>query len=259
MRVHVALTPEDASAVRLAGWAALVVDVLRATTTVVAACAAGCARIIPVADAAAARQRAAALAPDEVLLAGERGGEPVPGFALGNSPLEYTPERVRGRTIVFTTTNGTALMLSAGAATEAAAAALTNVNAAALWALARGRDVAVLCAGDSGAFSLEDAVCAGLIAARLAATPGAELSSAAEAALGLGAYYGSRLDRLRGASRWARRLAHGGRSADVEACLQRDVSEMVPLIEVTGIVPGSPPSPAGPLTPHAGGSTGGMR
>src|SRR5437879_12609667 len=108
MRVHVALTPADASGLILDGWMAIAVDVLRATTTVVAACAAGCVRIIPVTDSGAARERAALFTAGEVLMAGERGGGTIPGFHLGNSPLEVTPERVRGRTLLPPTPHRTA-------------------------------------------------------------------------------------------------------------------------------------------------------
>ncbi len=249
MRVHVALTPADGTGLALEGWAAIVVDVLRATTTVVAACAAGCVRIIPVADPCAARARAALFPAAEVLLAGERGGEPIPGFPLGNSPLEYTPERVRGRTILLTTTNGTAAMLSAGSAGVAAAAALTNVSAAAGWSLRQGRDLVVLCSGDGGAFSVEDAVCAGLIVSRAAAAPGVDLSDAAVAALGLGEYYAPRMGDLRVASPWARRLVRAGRSADVDACLRLDTTDMVPIIDAGGIVPGPGVIAAVPAAP----------
>jgi len=238
MRVHVALTPADASGLALAGWAAIAVDVLRATTTVVAACASGCVRIIPVSDSGAARERAALFTAGEVLMAGERGGEPIPGFHLGNSPLEFTPERVRGRTILLTTTNGTAAMLGAGSADAGAVAALTNVSAVAGWALAQGRDLAVLCSGDDGAFSLEDAVCAGLLVSEVASACDAELSDAAVAAVGLGRYYATRIGDLRHASRWARRLVGKGHSADVDACLRRDVTDMVPVVEAGAIVPG---------------------
>ena len=238
MRVHVALTPADASGLALDGWAAVVVDVLRATSTVVAACVAGCHRVIPVSDPEAARERANGGPASELVLAGERGGQPIPGFALGNSPLEFTAARVGGRTIVLTTTNGTAAMLAARSASVAAVAAFSNVGAASGWALAHGRDLVVLCSGDDGAFSLEDTVCAGLIVSLVAAATRTELSDGAVAALALGRYYGARLEDLRQASRWARRLARMGHGADVDACLRRDVTSMVPIVDGGVIVPG---------------------
>src|SRR5215468_10799584 len=100
MRVHVALTAAEFPGLSLEGRAALVVDVLRATSMVIAACAAGCIRVIPAASEVLARERACA---EGALLAGERGGEPIPGFDLGNSPLDCTPARVRGRSVVLTT------------------------------------------------------------------------------------------------------------------------------------------------------------
>ena len=115
-----------------------------------AACAAGCARIVPVADRDAALAAAARYPSAEVLLAGERGGKMIAGFHLGNSPLEFVAERVAGRTLIFTTTNGTEAMLHARRAAVAAAAALVNVAAAARWALDQDRDLTVLCAGERG-------------------------------------------------------------------------------------------------------------
>ena len=113
MHVHVALSPAEFAGAPLERRTALVVDVIRASTTVVAACAAGCRRIVPVRDRAAALRAADALGATGVLLAGERHGETIAGFDLGNSPLEYTADRVSGRTVVLTTTNGTAAMLEA--------------------------------------------------------------------------------------------------------------------------------------------------
>ncbi len=234
MRVHVALTPAEFPRLPLAGQTALVVDVLRATTTVVAACAAGCAGVIPVATPEEARD-AAARRP-ELLLAGERNGEAIEDFDLGNSPLECTPARVGGRTLVLTTTNGTAAMLKAREAAAVAVAALTNVSAAAAWAARRGGDVTVLCAGEKGGFSLEDAVCAGLLVERLCqAGQGVEPSGEARAAQALGRLYGSRLDRLRADSTWARTLAAKARAADLDACLVVDAANMVPVL-VDGVI-----------------------
>jgi len=238
MRVHVALTPGEFPALTLDGCAAVVVDVLRATSMVVAACEAGCARVIPVADAAQARERARGLGPGPVLLAGERGGEQIAGFDLGNSPLECTPERVGGRSIVLTTTNGTAAMLNASRAGVAAIAALTNVGAAARWADSQGRDVTVLCAGEQGGFSLEDAVCAGLLAEGLVrARAGVTLSDAAQAARCLGVFYGPRLDSLRRDSAWARHLEASARGRDLDWCLRIDGSACVPVLADEVITP----------------------
>ena len=244
MRVHVALTPAEFPDAPLMGCVALAVDVLRATTASVAACDAGCRRLVPVPDAEAAEAIFARDGADTVL-AGERGGEALAGFHLGNSPAEFTADRVGGRTVVLTTTNGTAAMLAASRAAAAGLAALTNVTAAARWALAQGRDVTILCAGDNGAFSLEDTVCAGLLAARLAdASPGAVLSEGAQAALGVGRHYAARLDRLAEDASWARKLQRLGRTADLAWCLRADVSLMVPVFVAGGFVPGRAASTA---------------
>jgi len=239
MRVHVALTPGEFPDLALGGRAALVVDVLRATSMVVAAFDAGCARIIPVAGVAEVRERSRALRPEAVLLAGERGGERIEGFDLGNSPLDCTPESVGGRNILLTTTNGTAAMLKACQADAAAVAALTNVEAAVGWAVSTGRDLTVLCAGDRGGFSLEDAVCAGLLAEGIVrAAAGATLSDAAQAARCLGILYGARLDRLRRDSGWARHLEARARGADLDCCLRLDTSAVVPVLANGAITAG---------------------
>ena len=246
MRVHVALTPADFPGLALGERAAIVVDVLRATTTVVAACAAGCAGVVPVADRDAALATAARYPVGEVLLAGERGGRMLAGFHLGNSPLEYVAERVAGRTLIFTTTNGTEAMLHAGRAAAAATAALVNGAAAARWALEQERDITVLCAGERRALSLEDAVCAGLFVERvLAEAADAELTDAALVALRLGEHYAERLERLGVESEWGRHLARQGRAADLEACLRIGTSTIVPVFEAGVILPG----PGAPLRP----------
>jgi 2-phosphosulfolactate phosphatase len=259
MRVHVALTPGEFPDLVLDGRAALIVDVLRATSMVIAACDAGCGRVIPVADAAEARERARALAPEPVLLAGERGGENIEGFDLGNSPLDCIHEKVAGRAMVLTTTNGTIAMLKASQAASAAIAALTNVGAAVRWSVSQGRDVTVLCAGDRGGFSLEDAVCAGLLVDGIVrAAGGARLSDAAQAARALGILYGARLDRLRDDSGWARHLEARRRGPDLDCCLRLDASLLVPVL-AGGVITAGPAaltSPAAGADTRSGGPSG---
>jgi 2-phosphosulfolactate phosphatase len=150
-----------------AGGIAVVIDVLRATTTIATALAHGALRIMPAATIDAAREAAAAGGPG-TLLGGERGGLPIPGFDLGNSPREYTAERVAGRSIVITTTNGTAAMHACRDARELLAAALVNRRAVAaavrhLAARTGGHEVHLVCAGTDGEVTAEDLLAAGAI------------------------------------------------------------------------------------------------
>src|SRR5687768_3032349 len=103
--------PELTSPEELAGGVVVVIDVLRASTTITYALAAGARELIPCLEIDDARAAATKLPPAQVVLGGERQGLPIAGFDLGNSPRDYTPERVGGKTVVFTTTNGTKAML----------------------------------------------------------------------------------------------------------------------------------------------------
>ena len=228
MQVDVAVTPDglDRSAVPTS--AVLVIDVLRAATCIVTAIANGCAGIVPVAAPEEARTRLAAL--PGALVAGERRGEPLQGFDLGNSPLEFTRERIAGRTVVMTTSNGTRALLAARDAAAIGVAAFVNLGAAAAWALAARRNVLLLCSGERGARSLEDYVCAGLLAERLlAGEPTARAAPGAEEAIATGRPYGKDVARLAQDSSWARHLASRGRRNDVAACLTLDSMSVVPV------------------------------
>jgi 2-phosphosulfolactate phosphatase len=232
VRIDVVPTVEAVAPSALAGVVVLVVDVLRASTTMITALAHGCAGIVPVIDADEARRRAAALGAGSAVLAGERRGETIPGFVLGNSPLEVSAERVGGRTLVFTTSNGTRALLAARGAAAVGVAAFVNLTAAAVWARAGGRDVTVLCAGERGQISLEDHVCAGFLVKRLAGPErDAELSPRAHDAVTAGVGYIDDLGRLARASSWARRLASRGRGGDVAACLALDTTTLVPVYQ----------------------------
>jgi 2-phosphosulfolactate phosphatase len=226
VRVDVVLTADEVVPGALAGATVLVVDVLRASTTIIAALAAGCAGITPVADPVEARRRAGA---HGVLLAGERRGEPIPGFDLGNSPLEFTRERVSGRTVVLTTSNGTRALLAAREAHTIGIAAFVNLTAATEWAVAEARDLIVICAGERGRRSLEDHVCAGLLVEGVRARAAdASMSPAALEALAAARRYGREVARLAADSPWARKLAASGRGRDVTACLALDTTPFVP-------------------------------
>ncbi len=145
------------------------IDVLRASTTITTALQAGASSLIPVSTVDEAREFRAAH--PGTLAGGERGGQCIDGFDLGNSPLEYTAERVAGRCIAFTTTNGTRAI----AACQSAGALVIGsfVNARSIVDLLRhgGRDVALACAGTDGAPTLDDVLLAGWICESLTDGP----------------------------------------------------------------------------------------
>ncbi|MCA9102501.1 MAG: 2-phosphosulfolactate phosphatase, partial [Planctomycetales bacterium] len=149
------------------GSAVVVIDVLRASTTIAAALDAGASDVVPCLDVDDARRIAAESTCTRPLLGGERGGERIAGFDLGNSPLEYTTQRVAGRRIVFTTTNGTRALLAAGDARRIVVGAFVNVSAVAD-ALAAEEKIDLVCAGTNGEVTAEDVLLAGLLAERLA-------------------------------------------------------------------------------------------
>lgn len=228
MRVDVASTPAALVPAMLAGATAVVIDVLRASTSIVTALANGCAGVVPVGDAVEARARATAT-PD-ALMAGERRGEPLEGFDLGNSPLEFTRERVVGRLVFLTTSNGTGALLAVRPAAAIAVAAFVNLSAVAAWVVAGRRDVVVACAGERGARSLEDEVCAGLLVDRLlAAAPDGSAGPEAVAAARQARPYAADPGQLARDSPWARHLVSRGRAADVAACLTLDAFALVPV------------------------------
>src|SRR5580765_4643975 len=101
---------------RFTGGAGIVIDVLRATTTIVHALAAGCIAVRPCAEIEETQALAGTLPKRGVLRAGERGGVPIPDFDLGNSPREFTAKKCKGKTLILTTTNGTRAILRASAA-----------------------------------------------------------------------------------------------------------------------------------------------
>ena len=158
--------PELVQPDEMAGAAAVVIDVLRASTTIIHALAAGADAVRPCLEVDEARVLAGELAGQQAILAGERNGLAVAGFDLGNSPDEFTPERVANRPVVFTTTNGTRAMARCRHAARVFVGAF--VNAAALGdVLAQHEEIHLVCSGTRGAATEEDLLLAGLLVARL--------------------------------------------------------------------------------------------
>lgn len=230
LTIDVAVIPE-ALPPELGGATVLIIDVLRASTTIITALAGGCAGIIPVSDPEEARRRAGACRPGRMLLAGERRGEKIAGFDLGNSPAEFRAAAIGDQTVILTTSNGTRAILAARRAARVGIAGFVNLSAAAAWAVAGDGDVTLLCAGQRGSVSLEDLACAGLLVERLSMRdPAARLTDAAAQAVRVGRRYEKDLVRLAEDAPWARHLAGLGYAADVALCLTLDTTTLVPVL-----------------------------
>jgi 2-phosphosulfolactate phosphatase len=219
----------------------VVVDVLRASTTIVTALANGARAVVPAAEPAEAVAIAATMPKSAVLLGGERGGTRIAGFDLDNSPRAYDASTVAGKTIVFTTTNGTRALLELGAIGEPViVGALVNANAVARAVLASQADSAILvCAGQDGAFSLEDLLGAGAIASRLSvqASYTLEFDDMTAAAVRLFAACSAELFPVVRSAAHARTLERLGLSGDVDVCARLDVFDSAPTLRDGAITP----------------------
>jgi 2-phosphosulfolactate phosphatase len=219
VHVHVAFTPDELAAAPTG----IVIDVIRATSTICQALASGYDRVLCAAEVEDARALAAGGA---VTLGGERLGVRIEGFDLGNSPREYLT--VRTPTLAMSTTNGTRAIVTAAERCERVLiASLLNLAAVTDAARAHGDDVAVFCAGVKGSFALDDSYVAGRIAALL----GGDRSDAAEAAVRLAASYPTAEEAFR-ASRSGRNLINHGPEleADIPYCVRESVLDVVPRL-----------------------------
>lgn len=219
-----ALTDED-----LEGRIAVVIDVLRATTTITSALSAGAHSVQPAADKQAVEHLAAQVEDGNYLRAGERDGVKIDGYDLGNSPLDYTAQTVAGKTVILTTTNGTRALSKAGAADQIVVASLLNSNRVARFLHESTQDVVLLCAGRYNRPALEDSLCAGLIIHHLDRL-GLQRKQA-DAAHMVHAFYQRSRDDLAAAvepGSSAQRLRSIGHERDLPFCLQQDTLPLLP-------------------------------
>lgn len=166
--LHCHYLPQFVSESDLAGQTVVVIDLLRASTTICRALASGASEVRAFLDVVGVVAAAQEAGRQNVILGGERSGEIIDGFDLGNSPLEYTPEAVFGKQVLFTTTNGTAALTHARLAGRVVVGAAVNRRSAAV-AVLGDPAVHLLCAGTSGHVTREDRLAAGAIATFISA------------------------------------------------------------------------------------------
>jgi len=234
MKLDVVFTPAGIPATEVQGRTVFVIDILRATTAMCASLTHGAKALIPVASTEEALRLAQTIGSADVLLAGEQNCVRIPGFHLGNSPLEMGEAAVRGKTLIVTTTNGTKALLAcqgAAAVYPACAANLTLAGERAREVLERDRGLLIVCAGRDGAFALDDAYCAGRLI--LEAFGGRRrrrgLNDAALASLDLVRRYGTDWERPLTYSRAGRELIRLGFRDDVVDAARQDGYPVLPF------------------------------
>jgi len=237
--VDVVLTKEDIDGVEDPGRkVAVVLDVIFATTTIVAALQAGARAVLPVPDLAAARALAEGRAPGSYLLAGELNAQAFPG-SWPFQPTAMDHPKLRGRDLILATTNGTVALCRAAAFAQVYVAALSNGSAVAAHLLARhpGQDIVLVCAGSRGRFSMEDFYGAGHLASRLSEAGDPARMVLGDAALAArAAFAGSPPEAALAASRLGRLMSGRGMAADVRYAARLDVCEVVPVYREQEIV-----------------------
>ena len=230
--LEVILTPNLLPLYPLQGKVVVVIDVLRATTTMTVALDQGAEKVIPVETI---EECLSFKNKPNHLLAGERGGQKVEGFDYGNSPFEYMDGVVKGKTLVLTTTNGTRAIKMSYGAKDILIGGFLNFTALTRWLLNESSDTILLCSGWRDKFNLEDTIFAGAVIHHLKEYFLVD-SDAAFAAEKL--YQNSRRNLLHfmKQSSHYRRLAKFGVVNDIKYCLRPDLTSVVPILKQDALV-----------------------
>jgi len=231
-RLHVLTRKEELDEVRVAGKVVVVLDILFATTTMVAALGHGALEILPVADEAAARAAGTGHAEGSYVLSGELHAETLPGFAHP-APLALVAHGVKDKTVIYSTTNGTVAMTLAAGAKRVYCGALLNAQAIAAHVVAEHpRDtVLILCSGSGGNFNLEDFYGAGCFVDRFAGLLGAEADLSDSARTALAFFRGARAPQVLLDCRVGRMMTARGLAHEVEFACRFDAYPVVPVLE----------------------------
>ena len=208
----------------------VVIDILRATSVIIHAISQGALEIIPVATVEEAFQLAKNFPQGTTLLGGERGSKKIEGFDLGNSPREYIAEKVKGKRVILTTTNGTKAFHSVSSGRGVIAGSFFNIGAIGGRRLDLGQDLLIFPSGDEGRFSLEDTVCGGMLIDQVTKTvkKSIALTDAAQSAHILYQRFENNLIEAFHVSCHGKDLVAKGFEDDLAYCAQIDITDIVP-------------------------------
>jgi 2-phosphosulfolactate phosphatase len=231
-KIEVCLTPALIDLYAIENSIVVVIDILRATSSIVYGIENGAQAIIPVAQV----EDYLNYADMGYLLAAERNGEVVEGYNFGNSPFSYTADKVAGKTVVLTTTNGTkALHLARSRASQVVIGAFLNLQSLCDWLKTQDKDVLLLCAGWKDQFNLEDTIFAGAVVHQLRALF-TEFDDAGVAAEDLYLLAKDNLRAYVGKSAHSHRMTALNIEEDINFCLQLDICKAIPVLEGDDLV-----------------------
>ncbi|MEK7368431.1 MAG: 2-phosphosulfolactate phosphatase [Planctomycetota bacterium] len=232
MKINLSFTPSELRRMDQAGSRVVVIDVLRACSTMIYALSQGCKGIHPCDTVSKAkdlfRQKVKSLGKGRVLLGGERGGVRVRGFHLGNSPEEYSSDAVRGRTVIFTTTNCTRNLTAVRSPKEVIICSFVNLHTVVEYLSREDADILLALSGTDGQMSLEDAVCGGMLINMLSERREVVLSDSARTAHVLYLHYRRNIRQALLDSSHGKRLLELGFKDDIDFCAGVGKYEIIP-------------------------------
>ena len=233
MKVEVVSNVEEVKWEDIKNKTVIVIDVLRATSTIITALACGAREVIPVETLGQARQYRG----EQYLLAGERYSKRVSGFPYANSPTEIQQAPLQGSTLVLTTTNGTRAIQKSLKADRVAIGSFLNGSACANWAIATQKDLPILCSGTRGKFALEDGMAAGYILNQMKeSTLDLRIDDFGEAMIAAYEQHKDRLPEVLQTTATGNRLVQNGYLDDILFCAERDRFRFVPIVQDNAIV-----------------------
>ncbi|MDX1637363.1 MAG: 2-phosphosulfolactate phosphatase [Balneolaceae bacterium] len=210
----------------------VVIDVLRASSTIITALKNGAKGIIPVEDMDAAGKISQNLDSPNFMLCGEKDGKKIEGYDLGNSPYEYTPEAVGNKTIIFKTSNGTKAIKRSTMAKEVIVGGFLNLHSVVNHLRDTDDDIVLVCAGWRGRLSLEDMLCAGYIIHELSGgTLPEDAHDGTKVAFGLYEKFGNDIEHTLRKSNHAKRLDAITENDDIGFCSQVDTMDILPILK----------------------------
>lgn len=239
MKLDLLFLPSEVTDSQLENKLVIVIDVLRASSTIATALHNGAKDIIPAESQESATRLMQDIGRKYVLLCGERRGVKIEGFDLGNSPFEYTDSQIRDKTLIFSSTNGSRAIVKAASASQVIIGCFLNLNFVLDYACqTQFEEVALLCSGKEERFSLEDSVCAGMMVSQLKekTKDHIELSDSAWAGFHIYNQYNRDILKMLTLSSHGKYLIGLGFHEDLAFCSQVDSLPIVPVLETGHIV-----------------------